>query len=145
MDSSFRFLVSGTWILDFNRLWDSRFLELNSGFHKKKFPDSGFHKKNFPGSWIWDYRYLPYCYMGWDQTSSVISIQSRFDKSHFDMNSSSEIAQTFPSSMWNYLHLDWINLYWNQIKYQSVWICSWRFAYWLKKFEVNKMYFQHLF
>ena len=25
--------VSGTWILDSNRLWDSEFLELYSGFH----------------------------------------------------------------------------------------------------------------
>ena len=34
---NFGFLVSGTWIPDFNRLRDSEFLELNSGF-----PSSGF-------------------------------------------------------------------------------------------------------
>ena len=43
----------GTWILDFNRYWDSGLLELLSGFHKQNFP--GFQipqAKNFPDSEI---------------------------------------------------------------------------------------------
>ena len=35
---NFGFLVSGTWIPDFNRYRDSGFLELNSGFPSAGFP-----------------------------------------------------------------------------------------------------------
>ena len=37
----------GFWIPDSNRLWDSGFLELYSGFHKQNF--LGVHKQKFPG------------------------------------------------------------------------------------------------
>ena len=41
--------VSGTWILNSSRWWDSEFLELYSGFHKYWiFLDSGFRKQKFP-------------------------------------------------------------------------------------------------
>ena len=36
--------ISGTWILDSNRLWDSGFLELFSRFQSPRF---GFHKQSF--------------------------------------------------------------------------------------------------
>ena len=42
--------VSGTWTLDSNRLWDSGFLELYSGFQKPRIPDS--LSKNFSDSGI---------------------------------------------------------------------------------------------
>ena len=47
MDSGFQvldsgwFFVSGTWIPDSDRKWNSGFLELYSGFYIKIFPDSG--------------------------------------------------------------------------------------------------------
>ena len=42
--TGFQIFVSGTWIQDSNRQWDSRSLELYSGFHKPKIsrvPESG--------------------------------------------------------------------------------------------------------
>ena len=42
--------VNGTWILDSNRLCDSGFLELYSGFQKPRIPDS--KSQNFPDSGI---------------------------------------------------------------------------------------------
>ena len=40
LDSGFQIFVSGTWIEDSNRQWDSRFLELYSGFQKPRIPNS---------------------------------------------------------------------------------------------------------
>ena len=41
--------VGGTWILDCNCRWDSRFLELYSGFQS---PGFGIPQANFPRFWI---------------------------------------------------------------------------------------------
>ena len=42
------FLVRRTWIPNPSRKWDSEFLELYSGLHKKNFLDSAFHEQIYP-------------------------------------------------------------------------------------------------
>ena len=51
LDSTF--LVTGTWILDFNRRWDSRFLELYSGFQSPGFLVLQANISRVPDSLIW--------------------------------------------------------------------------------------------
>ena len=86
--------------------------------------------------WSWKIYHCMYVVSG----KPVISIQSRFNTSRFDTNPSSEIAQKccspqvqfvseqekyfewissfFKPRTWNYLHLEWINLYRNDL-YQN--------------------------